>query len=84
MKKNFYLDVILFVSGLICIATGIMLDFHLLPHGDFSVRHIVRNFHIYSGYVMAIGLIFHLIWHSGWINAATKQIFKKKQENSHE
>lgn len=29
MKKNFYLDLLLFVSGLLCIITGIVLDFHL-------------------------------------------------------
>ena len=46
MKKNFYLDVVLFLSGLICIVTGIMLDFHLLPAGDFGVLRTVRNFHI--------------------------------------
>ena len=29
MKKNFYMDLLLFVSGLVCIITGIVLDFHL-------------------------------------------------------
>lgn len=29
MKKNFYLDLLLFVSGLVCLITGIVLDFHL-------------------------------------------------------
>ena len=77
MKKNFYLDVVLFLSGLICIATGIMLDFHLLPAGDFGVLRTIRNFHIYSGYIMAVGIIFHIVWHGGWIKSASKQIFKK-------
>ena len=78
MKKNFWLDVVLFISGLICIATGIMLDFHLLPAGDFEIRHTVKNFHIYSGYVMGVGIIFHIAWHSGWIKSAAKQVFKKQ------
>ena len=77
MKKNFWLDVVLFVSGLICIVTGICLDFRLLPHGDMEVRRLVKDFHIYSGYIMAIGLIFHISWHGGWIKSAGKQIFKK-------
>ena len=29
MKKNFYMDLLLFVSGLVCIIMGIVLDFHL-------------------------------------------------------
>ena len=77
MRRNFWLDVALFVSGLICIITGIMLDFHLLPRGDMDIRRLVRNIHIYSGYIMAVGLIFHIAWHGGWLKVAVKQIFKK-------
>ncbi len=77
MRRNFWLDVILFLSGLTCIVTGVMLDFHLMPPGDFSVRHLVRNIHIYSGYIMAVGLILHIAWHGGWLKVAVKQIFKK-------
>ena len=32
MKKNFYLDLLLFVSGLLCIVTGIVLGPSLLGH----------------------------------------------------
>ena len=49
MKKNFYLDLLLFFSGLICIATGIVLDFHLfagLGNGR-AVKEIVTNIHTY-------------------------------------
>lgn len=81
MKKNFWLDVLLFLSGLICIVTGICLDFHLMPGGDFGIRRTLRNFHIYSGYIMAAGLIFHIAWHGGWVKSAAKQLFLKgKQE----
>ena len=76
MKKNFYLDILLFISGLICIVTGICLDFHLFPHGDFGVMRTFRNVHIYSGYIMAAGIIFHVVWHVGWFKSAAKQIFK--------
>lgn len=75
MKKNFILDVILFISGIICIATGIILDFHLVKHGT-EMRHLVRDFHTYSGYIMAVGLILHLAWHMNWIKSAAKNIFK--------
>ncbi|MBR5913647.1 MAG: DUF4405 domain-containing protein [Selenomonadaceae bacterium] len=77
MKKNFWLDVILFVSGLICIVTGIMMDFHLTPGGR-EVRYFVRYAHTYTGYIMAVGIIFHIIWHGGWIKSAAKNIFSKK------
>ena len=77
MKKNFWLDVILFLSTLICIVTGILMDFRLVPGGR-EVRFLIRNFHIYSGYVMGIGIIFHIFWHGGWIKNAAKNIFVKK------
>ena len=72
MRKNFWLDVLLFVSGLICIVTGIMLDFHLIPGGREVIRPF-RTVHIYSGYVMAIGLIFHIAWHMIWIKNSAKK-----------
>lgn len=77
MKKNFWLDVLLFVSGLACIVTGICLDFHLVGREDFSARRLIRNIHIYTGYIMAIGLILHIAWHGGWLKAAAKQLFGK-------
>ena len=77
MKKNFWLDVILFISSLVCIVTGILLDFHLVPGGRES-RYFVRLAHTYTGYVMAVGLIIHLAWHGSWIKAAAKNLFKKK------
>ena len=52
MKKNFYMDLLLFVSGLVCIITDV---------------------HTYSGYIMMVGLIFHLVWHWKWIKAVAKK-----------
>ena len=77
MKKNFWLDVILFVSGLICIVTGIILDFHLVEGGR-EARRVYRLVHTYSGYVMAIGILIHLVWHAAWISGATKKNFRGK------
>lgn len=73
MRKNFYLDVLLFASGLICIVTGIMLDFHLIEGGH-EGRRIYRLVHTYSGYVMSVGILIHLIWHGDWIKNAAKMI----------
>lgn len=77
MRKNFWLDVILFLSGLACIVTGILMDFHIVPGGR-EMRHLVRQIHIYTGYVMAVGIIFHIAWHGGWIKSAAKNLFRNK------
>ena len=79
VKRNFWLDVILFISGLICIVTGILMDFHIVPGGR-EVRHIVRLAHTYTGYIMAVGIIFHIVWHGNWIKSAAKNVFRKKSE----
>ena len=76
MKKNFWLDVILFVSASACILTGIEMDFYPISL-DREGRFLVRNLHRYSGYVMAAGIVLHIFWHSGWIKGAFKNIFKK-------
>ena len=73
MKKNFYLDLLLFASGLICIITGIILDFHLFSGGK-SVKILLTDIHIYSGYTMSVALLFHLVWHWKWVRAVSKQL----------
>lgn len=81
MKKNFYLDLLLFFSGLICIATGIVLDFHLfagLGNGR-AVKGIVTNIHTYSGYIMMVGLLFHLVWHWQWVKTVAKKQLGKSR-----
>lgn len=81
MKKNFWLDVILFISGATCISTGLILDFHLLAITDYEFLHNLLNIHIYSGYCFAAGILLHIAWHAGWIKTVIKQLFfKGKQE----
>jgi len=83
MRRNFWLDILLFISGLICISTGIFLDFHLLAISDFEFLYTLRKIHIYSGYFLAVGIVIHIAWHCNWIKAAAKQsFFSNKQEKS--
>lgn len=79
MKKNFYLDLLLFISGLACIVTGIVLDFHLFAGfgNERAVKAVITNIHTYSGYIMMIGLLFHLVWHWQWVKAVAKKQFHK-------
>ena len=76
MKKNFWLDVILFLSGLICIVTGIILDFHLIEGGR-EAHRFYRLVHTYSGYIMAVGILIHVVWHIGWLINTAKKIFRR-------
>ena len=78
MKKNYILDIILFIAGLVCILTGIVLDFHLFSGGR-EAKMFITDIHIYTGYTMAIGLLFHLAWHMGWIRNVTKLLLQSPQ-----
>ena len=75
MKKNFSLSLLLFVSGFLCIITGIVLDFHLFAgFGDGrALKGIITNIHTYSGYIMMVGLLFHIAWHWKWVKAVAKK-----------
>lgn len=77
MKKNFTLDTILFFVAVICIVTGVLLDFHLVPGGK-EMRRPVKLIHTYSGYAMAVGLLIHFAWHISWIKTAARKIFRKE------
>lgn len=79
MKKSYLLDWILFISGGICITTGLMLDFHLLPGGQ-TYKRLFANIHIYGGYIMGVGILLHLFWHKSWISIATRQYMRLKHK----
>lgn len=76
MKKKFILDVILLVLGLVCLVTGIVLDFQLVPRHT-EARHLCRDIHIYIGYAMYVGLVIHIVWHKAWIKAVVSKLIKR-------
>lgn len=80
MKKNYFLDWLLFICILACLITGILLDFHLIPGGR-EGRAPFRNVHRYSGYLMAFGVLLHILWHKSWIVTVTRHICKGKNED---
>lgn len=78
MKKNFYLDVVLFIACLTCIITGVVMDFHLFSGGR-EVKMQLRAVHLWAGYIMGVGFLLHIAWHTGWIKYAAKQVLGKKE-----
>ncbi len=80
MKKNYYLDWLLFISGSICFLTAILLDLHIISGGR-EVRRFYWAIHRYSGYLMLVGLIFHIAWHRKWIAVVTRSLLKSKSRD---
>lgn len=79
---NYIINIILLISGIMVAVTGIIkfpgfitkigLSYKDLPMGTISAVHD------WSGLVMVISLIFHIIFHWNWLPAVTKTLFRKK------
>lgn len=76
MKKKFTLDLLLLIAGLVCLITGVILDFQLVPRHT-EARHLYRDIHTYSGYIMTAGLVLHILWHRDWIKAVGSKLLKR-------
>lgn len=75
MKKNFYLDILIFLFCLACVITGIQLDFHLFQGREEKI--LFTGIHRWTGYLFGAGLLLHLVWHAKWVAVASKQCIKK-------
>lgn len=81
MKKNFVLDMLLVVSTLLCVGTGIVLDFHLFSGGR-AAKMMFTEIHRWTGYLMAVFVVLHFAWHWSWVRFAAKSLLRKKQGRS--
>jgi hypothetical protein len=74
-KRNFWLDISIFVAFLLTAFTGISL-WLLIPSVDsflgFS-RHFWLMTHICSGLASVAGSIVHIIWHREWLKALRRR-----------
>ena len=88
MGKKFWMYVVdmgLIISFLGVVITGIIKFRTLLGYFDVSLSFsdagwgLLRTIHDWSGLVMAILVLIHLILNWGWIVETTKEYFKKKE-----
>jgi hypothetical protein len=77
-KLNYWIDFGLLISFLIVTLTGII-KFRGL--GLYSVLGFsgISTWHDWSGIVMAVLVLVHLVLHWNWIVCETKNIFSKKE-----
>lgn len=76
MKRNFILDLLLVVSTLLCVVTGIVSDFHLFSGGR-SVKMLLLTIHKWSGYAMAVFTVLHFAWHWNWLRYAARTLWRR-------
>lgn len=66
--RNYLLNTALVAVGVVCIFTGIFYDDSL------------RFAHEISGYLMAILILLHLVFHFQWVKGATRSILADKKK----
>jgi hypothetical protein len=84
-KLNYWIDLGLAVSFLICFITGIIKWpglIKIIGTTAYKAIHFknISNIHDISGLIMGLLVLIHLLLHWKWIIAMTKNIFGKKQE----
>lgn len=75
MQKNYWIDIVLLLSGLICVLSGYILDFRLISREWIG---FYKMLHSYSAYLMTIAMVLHFILHWNWMLQVSRQAFSKK------
>ena len=70
-KMNYVVDFFLFVSFFIVSLTGVLLFFGI------KGKHGMADMHDWSGMVMIVLSMIHLVLHRNWIVSMTKNFFEK-------
>lgn len=77
-ERNYLLGIVLFITGLACLVTGIFL--HIKPEFTISYLKYFKPLHIWIGYVLSAVVVIHLLMHSGWIASTTERLFSDKKK----
>lgn len=92
IKFNALINIISFLDFLLVLVSSIAL--YLLPEGyqggrnpDYLTaeflggsKHVWQDIHIYSGWLILLLIVVHLLLHTGWIKCLSS-IFKKENNN---
>ena len=82
LKLNYWIDVGLALSFFICFFTGLIKWpglIKLIGTSAYKILHFrnISLFHDWSGLVMSLLVLIHLVLHWKWMVAVTKTIFKR-------
>ncbi|MDF2563606.1 MAG: hypothetical protein K0Q53_1 [Massilibacillus sp.] len=77
VMKNYWVDIILLISGVVCLGTGYAIDFHLASTRE--VGMLVKKMHIWTGYIMTIAILLHVILHMSWLKNVTCKNFSSPE-----
>ena len=81
LKLNYFVDVGLAISFFICFITGLIKWpglIKIIGISAYRVLHVgnISMLHDWSGLIMGLLVLVHLVLHWGWIVSVTKSIFR--------
>lgn len=87
-KLNYIVDALMTISFIITAITGVVIFLVMpsgVPQGRYQVflgiqKHYWTAWHNWSGIIMLVLVLLHLVLHWRWIVCMTKSMFVKKQE----
>ncbi|MFW6115457.1 MAG: DUF4405 domain-containing protein [Chloroflexota bacterium] len=77
--RNYWLDVVL---GLLAVVVGLsaFLLWVVLPQGYFAARLLWLDIHKWSGLLLSVGVLLHVILHWKWLLRMTRLIVSRPSE----
>ena len=87
-KINYIIDAFMAISFFVVAITGLVMFFFLpsgIQRGGYQeflgiIKHIWIDIHNWSGIILIILVIVHLILHWNWIISMTKNVWSKKEK----
>jgi len=85
LKLNYWVDVGLAISFFICFITGLIKwpgIIKIIGTSGYTFLHFsnISLFHDWSGLIMSLLVLVHLVLHWNWIVVVTKSFFKKSED----
>jgi len=87
-KKNYWIDLLMVLSFFINAISGIIIWLLYSPGGHarsvkflWVYKYQWKIIHIWSGFLLIIFVLIHILLHKKWIMQMTKNIFLKKPNN---
>ncbi len=86
-RTNYIIDALMAIAFLVSAVTGLIMFFFLpggVRQGGYQeflgiIKHSWSTVHVWSGIVMILLVIIHVVLHWGWIVCMTKEIFGKRK-----
>ena len=72
--KNYFLNITLFIIGIVCMVTGVLLAFKPQLLMPFILAIKAKTLHEWTGYLFILLVMGHLLFHFDWIKALTKNM----------